>query len=236
MFSSFVTPTHGQVCRRGHIDLLEVLVDAGVNLQVSDDYGRTVSAPRRIVNSQLFSKTFILTLYPPFDIAQPLHDACWTAEPAFDVMDLLLKTDPRLLYMKDARGSLPFSYLHKDHWPVWKLFLDDMKDAYFPSLPEGQEQGPPKLAELPPNSLPVPDPKHALPHAMAALLSNGKMTADEIKMLLSADHEDSNTHEESDSCYSSDCSGGSDESGSGSGSGSDGADSSSYDDDDEDSD
>lgn len=139
-------------------------------------------------------------------------------------MDLLLKADPRLLYMKDARGSLPFSYLHKDHWPVWKLFLNDMKDTYFPHLPQGQEQGPPKLAGLPPNSLPLPDPKHALPHAMAALLANGKMTADEIKMLISAD--DSNTHEDSDSYYSSDGSGGSDESGSGS----EGAESSSYDD------
>jgi hypothetical protein len=133
-------------------------------------------------------------------------------------MDLLLKADPRLLYMKDARGSLPFSYLHKDHWPVWKLFLNDMKDTYFPPLPPGQEQGPPKLAGLPPNSIPLPDPKHCLPHTMAALLANGKMTVDEIKMLIAADQEDSNTHEESDSCYSSDCSDGSDESGSASGS------------------
>jgi hypothetical protein len=43
LFFIFSHPTHEQVCRRGDIDLLEVLVDAGVNLQVSDDYGRTVS-------------------------------------------------------------------------------------------------------------------------------------------------------------------------------------------------
>jgi hypothetical protein len=142
-------------------------------------------------------------------------------------MDLLLKADPRLLYMKDARGSLPFSYLHKDHWPVWKLFLNDMKDDYFPPLPPGQEQGPPKLAGLPPNSVALPDPKHALPHAMAALLANGKMTVEEIKMLIAADEEDSSNHEDSDSCHSSDCSGGSDESGSGSDSGSERAEESS---------
>jgi ankyrin repeat protein len=29
-------------CRRGNDDLLRVLIAAGVNLQVSDDYGRTV--------------------------------------------------------------------------------------------------------------------------------------------------------------------------------------------------
>jgi hypothetical protein len=41
--SSSIPSTHEQVCRRGDVDLLGVLVDGGVNLRVSDDYGRTVS-------------------------------------------------------------------------------------------------------------------------------------------------------------------------------------------------
>ena len=40
------------VCRIGAVDILEMMIDSGCDVQVSDDYGRT-----------------------------PLHDACWSAKP-----------------------------------------------------------------------------------------------------------------------------------------------------------
>jgi ankyrin repeat protein len=41
------------VCRLGATDVLQVMIDCGCDVQVSDDYGRT-----------------------------PMHDACWASKPA----------------------------------------------------------------------------------------------------------------------------------------------------------
>lgn len=48
-------------CRRGDLEVLTFLVSTGAILDVADDFGRT-----------------------------PLHDACWTPEPRFDVVTFLL--------------------------------------------------------------------------------------------------------------------------------------------------
>ncbi|KAL7575036.1 hypothetical protein ACA910_000410 [Epithemia clementina (nom. ined.)] len=91
-------------CRRGHAALLKLMVQAGAALQISDDYGRT-----------------------------PLHDACWAAQPAFDIVErLVLHCDRCLLYLKDCRGALPLSYVHKDHVEAWKDWLDAHMDLMFP--------------------------------------------------------------------------------------------------------
>lgn len=82
-------------CRRGFTDVVKFLVEeAGVNVKIRDDYGRT-----------------------------PLHDACWTTQPHFDLIDLLLLKDPRLLFICDARGFAPFQYTRREHWDRWKLYL-----------------------------------------------------------------------------------------------------------------
>jgi hypothetical protein len=56
------------VSRRGDIRSLQILVDNGCNLSVADDYGAH------------------------------LHDCCWAADPAFEVADIILAADPRLLH------------------------------------------------------------------------------------------------------------------------------------------
>ena len=48
-------------CRRGFLEVLTFLFSTGAILDVADDFGRT-----------------------------PLHDACWTPEPRFDVVTFLL--------------------------------------------------------------------------------------------------------------------------------------------------
>ncbi|KAL7573485.1 hypothetical protein ACA910_019805 [Epithemia clementina (nom. ined.)] len=91
-------------CRRGHAALLELMVQAGAALQICDDYGRT-----------------------------PLHDACWAAQPAFAIVErLVLQCDRCLWFLKDCRGALPLSYVHKDHLEAWKDWLDDHMDLMFP--------------------------------------------------------------------------------------------------------
>jgi hypothetical protein len=92
------------ICRRGNKALLEMMVEAGAVLQVSNDQGRT-----------------------------PLHDACRAIIPAFDVMNLLLRHDCSMLFMKDCQGDLPLSYVHIEDWDEWKNWLDENIDIFFPA-------------------------------------------------------------------------------------------------------
>lgn len=82
-------------CRRGMTDVVRFLVlEANVSLRVKDDYGRT-----------------------------PLHDACWSAEPNFELMDFLIEHEADLLLVEDTRGHFPFSYARRSHWEGWNQFL-----------------------------------------------------------------------------------------------------------------
>lgn len=82
-------------CRRGYTDVVRFLIkEADVTLRVKDDFGRT-----------------------------PLHDACWSANPNFDLMELIIEHDPDLLLIEDVRGHSPFSYARKSHWKDWNDFL-----------------------------------------------------------------------------------------------------------------
>jgi Ankyrin repeats (many copies) len=146
--------------RRGDVEVLKVFIDAGCCLQVSDDYGRT-----------------------------PCHDGCWTAHPSFECIDLLLRTDARLFYLLDSRGSLPLSYVNKAHWEEWKSFLEKNMDVYFPILNE--PQGAPELSKNGPNFFPLPDPKNALQLSLASLVASG--------MKLEKEHGEESTFEETES-------------------------------------
>lgn len=53
----------------------------------------------------------------------PLHDACWTGETNFDVIDMLLDKCPDLLYITDKRGFTPMAYVRKEHWDDWCIYL-----------------------------------------------------------------------------------------------------------------
>lgn len=82
-------------CRRGFTDVVKFLIEeCDVSPRVKDDYGRT-----------------------------PLHDACWSAEPNFDLMDYLMEQEPDLLLVRDQRGHYPFSYARRNHYGPWTDFL-----------------------------------------------------------------------------------------------------------------
>jgi len=53
----------------------------------------------------------------------PFHDACWTATPNFDLIDLLLKYAPEQILMEDIRGNTPFEYVRKEDYPDWLKFM-----------------------------------------------------------------------------------------------------------------
>jgi hypothetical protein len=84
------------VCRRASFPLLKFLMeDAKVSIRVRDDMGRT-----------------------------PLHDAAWTTEPNFELVNLLLAESPDLLLVKDKRGHLAVNYVPPASWAKWCDFLD----------------------------------------------------------------------------------------------------------------
>jgi len=141
------------VCRRGDIKLLKVMVNAGCSLQVTDDFGRT-----------------------------PLHDACWTAEPFFDCVELILNHDARLLHIVDCRGSSPLSYVKREHWKEWIEFFKRKADTYWPvrDVSKEGEQPPPALAGASAHSGPISDPKNAIPVELATLIASGKLDPKEF--------------------------------------------------------
>jgi hypothetical protein len=92
-------------CRRNSVGILRfLLTEAGVSCRVCCDYGRT-----------------------------PLHDACWTSDPDWAVIELLLDACPDLLYITDKRGFTPLAYVQQEHWHGWCEFLSQRgADALVP--------------------------------------------------------------------------------------------------------
>ena len=143
------------VCRRGEMDLLQVLKDAGTSLQVSDDFGRT-----------------------------PLHDACWTATPNFDVVDLILRSDSRLLRICDCRGASPLSYVKRDNWSAWVEYLNSRKEEFWPprDIKAVGLEGPPALVGEAPHTRPIPDPEDAAPLDMVTMVASGRLGPEEARL------------------------------------------------------
>lgn len=95
-------------CRRGCTEIVRFLVrEAKVSLLLRDDYGRT-----------------------------PLHDACWTPKPNFDLVKLILEEVPEFLCLKDVRGHTPLNYIRKEHWNSWREFLEQNKELLRPKEDE----------------------------------------------------------------------------------------------------
>jgi len=93
-------------CRRGFLDVVTFLIkEAKVTVRLCDDYGRTI-----------------------------LHDAAWVCEPNFELISLILKECPDLLYMKDVRGHTPLSYSRRSQWADWNTFLKENLNLLVPSI------------------------------------------------------------------------------------------------------
>lgn len=114
------------ICRHGKHDLLELFLDYGCNIQICDDFGRT-----------------------------PLHDACWTSSPNFELVKMILKQDVRLMNIVDCRGCTPLDYVKREYWLDWITFLESVKDDFWVCRDvnvEG-EQGEPCLVGMKPGSV-----------------------------------------------------------------------------------
>jgi len=91
-------------CRRGNIDTVRFLIrEANVSLLLKDDFGRT-----------------------------PLHDACWTAKPRFDLVELIVEEVPELLCVQDVRGHTPLHYVRNEDWDEWMTFFQTRRSLLRP--------------------------------------------------------------------------------------------------------
>ena len=142
--------------RRGQSGCLNVLIEYGATLEIVDDYGRT-----------------------------PLHEAAWSAEPNFEVVEIIMQKDIRMFNMLDGRNQTPLSYVRRDVWKTWRKFLKSKVDMYWPkrnALEDGP-QPPPPLTQKAPNSRKIPTPKSPLPLELASMVSQGKMDPAEALFL-----------------------------------------------------
>jgi hypothetical protein len=97
-------------CRCSQTDIVMFLLNKGAAVDVRDDYHRT-----------------------------PLHDAVWTAEPNFELVDCLLKRGASYqVLMPDVRGFTPFDYVRQEHAGQWLRFLWERKSILTLDQEEGQ--------------------------------------------------------------------------------------------------
>jgi hypothetical protein len=157
------------ICRKRNLEALKVLIECGSDLLVTDDYGRT-----------------------------PLHDACWNAEPDFDVIDTLLTHDvdgPRFLFHTlDRHGGSPLSYVDKTAWHAWLCYLEARKDTYWPAVKTRNEEESLLLTTLmaKPKSLQVAQPIAVLPPRVAMDVVSGRIQLAEAMLFVEiADDDDS---------------------------------------------
>uniref|UniRef100_A0A7S3LFX1 ANK_REP_REGION domain-containing protein n=1 Tax=Amphora coffeiformis TaxID=265554 RepID=A0A7S3LFX1_9STRA len=172
------------VCRHGKVDLFRILLAFDVDLQQTDDYGRT-----------------------------PMHDCAWAANPSFEIAKYLLQRDPNFLYLFDARGSLPLSYVTKPLWGEWNTFLVNSLDSHFPKDSPHKDEVP-ILCTMKPNSRPVPDPKNKIAPHLAKAVAMGEMspyeaiinqgTDDDTYLCSEIDSDDSSYYSDEDSDFDSD--------------------------------
>lgn len=82
-------------CRRGSLEVTKFLVmEASVSVWVRDQQGM-----------------------------MPIHLACRTNKPNYDLVDFLVEQDSDMLFVSDKRGCTPLDYTPKDTWPSWNKFF-----------------------------------------------------------------------------------------------------------------
>jgi hypothetical protein len=151
-----------KVCKSGQDKLLQIFLDCGADIQVSDGAGRT-----------------------------PMHDACYGSKPSFKTFELLLKADPYLIQMMDGSGTLPLEYVPKEQYGAWNSFLASILDIYWNPSGYSMNESPPPLALEKANSRPAEDPDHALSIELATFVSSGKMKpVDAVEAQMEAEETD----------------------------------------------
>jgi len=100
------------ICKRGHEDLFNALLECGASIQTCDFFGRT-----------------------------PLHFVCWSSKICFGNVEKVMASDSTMFNAVDKVGKSPLEYIGRDKWEEWNAFLLEKQDIFWPkgkelNLPE----------------------------------------------------------------------------------------------------
>jgi hypothetical protein len=107
----------------------------------------------------------------------PLHHACWASEFCAPIVNMILQRDPAQLCIEDKHGQTPLEYVRADLNDQWVEFLRQNIHLYFDPPPRWQS---PK-ERRPEGS--VLDPQNSIGVSLAALVSSGALTPEQISQM-----------------------------------------------------
>jgi ankyrin repeat protein len=76
----------------------------------------------------MFVFVSLFSIYPDDYGRTPLHDAAWTDQPNFEIVQQLLENSPDLLLVKDKRGYSPLAYVPSQQRAEWCRFLEEHEE------------------------------------------------------------------------------------------------------------
>jgi hypothetical protein len=127
-----------QALRENNIDKLRDLHKSGVQLNCCNKFGdSSVHIACRRGNTEIVKFLLEEVQIPIYNVRDdfkrtPLHDACWTSEPNFALVDILLRAAPEHALLPDSRGDTPFAYVRAEHWDAWVDFLAPRRSLMYP--------------------------------------------------------------------------------------------------------
>jgi hypothetical protein len=107
----------------------------------------------------------------------PLHHASWASTFCRPIIESIMDVDPIQFFIEDKHGQTPLEYVRVDLYPDWIEFLQEMADHFWPRGGEAPQIHPPR--DKRPEGI-LPDPKHAISTSLAALVSAGSMTPQQV--------------------------------------------------------
>ena len=109
----------------------------------------------------------------------PLHHCCWASDFSAEIAKTIIDRDWQQLFMEDKRGQTPLEYVRESRAGEWITFLETHCDEFWPvggqppvvvkSLKEERADGA------------LPDPDVCLPVPLAAAVSAGKVTPEQVR-------------------------------------------------------
>jgi hypothetical protein len=170
-----------ELCRRNDISLFNVVFECYQKttstttaslrhplVQVCDHYGRT-----------------------------PLHDVCASMNPSFEIVNVLFRHDPNLIFMADCNGILPLECIPNHTWSLWIQYLHEMLPVYLPTRDVVRDgpQSAPSLTLVASNSYPCRHPNMTILPTVASMVANGHISPQKAKQLARLHHHHHRRHQ-----------------------------------------
>lgn len=120
--------TTSELVREDNLDKLKELHASGVSMQCCNRFGDSlvhIACRRGLTRIVKFLvEEAKASVHVRDDLLRtPLHDALWTSEPNFEIVEILLRAAPEHVLLPDRRGDTPLDYTRPEHAREWVAFL-----------------------------------------------------------------------------------------------------------------